>query len=327
MAVPPGRRLTPRARRPTVAAIVPEDPMLNAAVVKGAPVPAGLLAPMRDSAALLADPPALRARLDEDGYLFLRGVVDPGAVRAARAEILARLEAVGEIVPGSDGVFTGRSRRRELEPDLGRFWKSVSEGQRFRAVSHGPAVARVLEAVAGEAVRAQDYVFLRVGVPGRATGLHLDYPFFTRAHDRVWTVWMPIGDVPMDRGPVVVVEGSHCFADLVEGVKGFDIVRDKDRKAVVGDDAVAIAAARGARLLSADFAAGDLALFGMYTLHGSLDHHDVSGRVRVSCDVRWQPASLPVDERYFGPDPVGTTGAGYGELNGAKPLDQPWHVR
>ncbi len=300
---------------------------MHAAVVKGKPVPPALLAPMRDSGPLLADPPALRARFAEDGYLFLRGAVDPGAVLSARAEVLARLEAVGEIAPGGAGLFTGRSRRRELEPDAGRFWKSVSEGPKLRAVSHGPAVARIMEAVAEEKVRAQDYMFLRVGVPGRATGLHFDYPFFTRAHDRVWTVWLPIGDAPMDRGPVVVVEGSHRFADLVESVKGFDIVRDKDRKADFGADAISFALSRGARLLSADFAAGDLALFGMYTVHGSLDHHDESGRVRVSCDVRWQPAALPIDERYFGPDPVGTTGAGYAELNGAKPLDQPWHVR
>jgi hypothetical protein len=68
-------------------------------------------------------------------------------------------------------------------------------------------------AVAGEPVVAQDYLFLRVGVAGRATGLHYDYPFFARAHDRVWTVWLPLGDVPMERGPLVMVEGSHRFRD------------------------------------------------------------------------------------------------------------------
>jgi hypothetical protein len=49
--------------------------------------------------------------------------------------------------------------------------------------------------------------------------------------------------------------------------------------------------------------------------------------VRLSCDVRWQPADLPLDERYFGAHPGGTTGAGYAELVGAKPLTQEWHVR
>jgi hypothetical protein len=77
--------------------------------------------------------------------------------------------------------------------------------------------------------------------------------------------------------------------------------------------------------VSGDFAAGDVILFGMHTLHMSTAN--LTDRVRVSCDVRWQPASLPVDDRYFGDDPPGTTGAGYAELNGAKPLTQDWHVR
>ena len=296
------------------------------AMVKGMAVPADMLGELTDSAAFLADPAALRARLAEDGYLFLRGVLDPAAVRAGRAEVLARLEAVGEIVPGTD-VFSGTSRRRDLHPDLGAFWQSVSEGPAFRAVSHGAAVAGIMQSVAGGPVRGQDYVFLRVGVPGRATGLHFDYPFFTRMHDQVWTVWLPLGDVPVAQGPLVVVEGSHRFTDLIDQVRGFDVVQDTSRKADLGADAISFARSRGARLLTADFGAGDLILFGMYLVHGSLDHHDDSGRVRVSCDVRWQGAEMPLDPRYFGANPGGTTGAGYGELNGAKPLDQPWHVR
>ena len=203
----------------------------------------------------------------------------------------------------------------------------MSEGPAFRAVSHGAAVAGIMQAVAGGPVRGQDYVFLRVGVPGRATGLHFDYPFFTRMHDQVWTVWLPLGDVPVAQGPLVVVEGSHRFTDLIDQVRGFDVVQDTTRKADLGADAISFARSRGARLLTADFRAGDLILFGMYLVHGSLDHHDDSGRVRVSCDVRWQGAEMPLDPRYFGANPGGTTGAGYGELNGAKPLDQPWHVR
>jgi ectoine hydroxylase-related dioxygenase (phytanoyl-CoA dioxygenase family) len=295
--------------------------------VRGAEIPESLLGPMPDSAGLLGDPDRLRARLEADGFLYLRSVLDPDSVLAARREILARLETVDEVVPGSDGIFTGRSRRAEREPDLGAFWKSVSEGPRLRAVSHGPSIACIVTAVAGEPVVAQDYVFLRVGVAGRATGLHYDYPFFARAHDRVWTVWLPLGDVPMERGPLVMVEGSHRFRDLVEPMIGFDVTKDPSRKADLGSDAASFARQRGTRLLTADFQPGDVAVFGMYVAHGSLDHHEASGRVRISCDVRWQPARLPRDERYFGADPGGTTGAGYAELNGAKPLDQPWHVR
>src|ERR1700679_4321908 len=104
---------------------------MHRARVKGTPVPPSILAEMRDSASLVRDPAALSARLESDGYLLLRGVLDVSLVNAARAEVLKRLEKVGEIVPGTDGIFTGTSSRRTLEPDLGTFWQSVSEGTRL----------------------------------------------------------------------------------------------------------------------------------------------------------------------------------------------------
>lgn len=291
-------------------------------------MPADLIGELADSAVLLDDPPRLRERLAEDGYLYLKGVVPVAAVRRARHEVFARLAAVDEIAePIDDGIATGRSARRAREPDPGRFWQSVSEGPRLRALTHGAEIEGILSRVFGEPARPHDYLFLRAGAPGRATGLHYDYPFFARLHDRVCTVWLPIGDVPVSDGPLVVVEGSHRFRDLIDPMIGFDVATDPSRKADLGTDAIRFAESRGARLLTRNFEAGDLALFGMYTAHGSLDNHSPIGRVRLSCDLRWQPASLPADERYVGASPAGTTGAGYAELNGAKPLTQDWHVR
>jgi len=296
--------------------------------VKGRDVPPALIGELTDSAALLGEPELLRSRLQEDGYLFLKAVLPATAVHAARREVFQRLLQVGEIAePAAAGIATGGSRRAELEPDLGGFWKSVSETPTLRSVSHGSAIGAILSLLFGEPARPQDYMFLRAAALGRATGLHFDYPFFTRAHDQVATVWLPIGDVPVSDGPLVVVEGSNQFRDLIDPMIGFDISTDKTRKADLGIDAITFAEQRRTRLLTRNFEAGDIALFGMYTAHGSLDNHSSIGRVRLSCDVRWQPATLPVDDRYFGSNPPGTTGAGYGELVGAKPLTQEWHVR
>jgi hypothetical protein len=44
------------------------------------------------------------------------------------------------------------------------------------------------------------------------------------------------------------------------------------------------------------------------------------GRVRLSCDVRWQPADEARDDRWFGSPPPGHGNQSYGGLNGAKPL-------
>ena len=301
---------------------------MQGCVVKGQQVPAEMMGELADSTSLLDQPQALRARLQQDGYLLLKRVLPRHMVMSARSEVFQRMADVGEIAePAQAGIATGESHRANSEPDLGRFWKSVSEGKELRAASHGGAIAAVLSLVFGEHARPQDYMFLRAGPVGRATGLHFDYPFFTRNHDRVATVWLPIGDVPVSDGPLVVVEGSNQFRDLIDPMIGFDISKDNSRKADLGSDAISFAASRGARLLTRNFEAGDIALFGMYTAHGSLDNHSSIGRVRLSCDVRWQPASLPLDERYFGSNPPGTTGVGYAELNGAKPLTQDWHVR
>jgi hypothetical protein len=270
----------------------------------------------------------LGQRLADDGYVFLRGALDPADVRAARVEVLERLVQVGEIrPPAAEGIATGESRRAELVGDLGAFWKSVSEGPALRRVTHGPRLHALLARIAGAPVRAHDYMFLRAAPVGRTTGLHFDAPFFTRATERVYTAWVPLGDVPATDGPLVIAEGSHRFTDLHAGVRGFDVVYDTSRRAQLAADFGEFAESRDCRLLTADFRAGDICVFGMLTLHGSLDNHSPLGRVRLSCDVRYQPATEPIDPRYFGPNPGGTTGAGYGELNGAKPLTQAWHVR
>jgi len=287
-----------------------------------------MLGELADASDLLATPERVRRRLADDGYVLLRGALDESEVLAARETVFERLHEVGEIAaPSRDGIATGTSRRRAAAGDLGAFWKSVVDMPAVRRVTNGSRLGRVMEAVWGEPACGMDYLFLRAGAPGSATGLHYDFPFFTRATPRMYTVWIPFGPVPVTEGPLMVVEGSRAFGDILEHLRGFDIALDETRKAEVSHDPVAFAEERGCRLLTADFAAGDILVFDMFTMHGALDNHSPQGRVRLSCDVRYQPTAEPLDPRYFGPDPGGTFGGGYGELNGAKPLDEPWHRR
>ena len=301
---------------------------LDQGMAFGSAVPPALIGELADATALLATPERLPARLADDGYALLRGVLDVDEVMAARAAVFARLAEVGEIAaPTGDGIATGTSRRREVADDLGAFWKSVADEPALRRVTNGPRLGQVMVTVWGEPVRAMDYIFPRAAAPGRATGLHFDFPFLTRATRRVCTVWLPLGPVPVTDGPIALVEGSRGFADILDGLRDFDVALDNTRRAEVSHDPVAFATARGCRLLTTEFAAGDILVFDMHTLHGALDNHSPVGRVRLSCDVRYQPAAEPLDPRYFGPEPGGTFGGGYGELNGAKPLTEPWHRR
>ena len=240
---------------------------------------------------------------------------------AARAE-------VGEVAdPPADGIFTGSSRRVDMVDYLGAFWKSVSEGPALRQGTHGERVRAVMSEVYGEPPRPHDYLFLRPSPVGRATNLHYDRPFFARGSDRINTVWLALDDIPVDEGPLVVVEGSNHFDDLLEQAYAIDYDFNDSPLVPIPDDIVVLAWDRGTRLMTAHFEVGDMAVVSMRILHGTLDIHSKHNRIRLSCDVRFQPLADDMEERYFGPDPSGTTGAGYGELNGAKPLDVPWHTR
>jgi len=296
--------------------------------MQGRPLPDELVGPLTETAFTPDQPETMRRRLARDGYVFFRDILPVSEILAARAEVFERLAEVGEIqLPVSTGTFTGSSSRRELCSDLGHFWQSVSEGPALRLVSHGQQVTRILSVVLGEPAHAHDYLFLRPAVPGRSTHLHYDHPFFARGSDRIHTVWTPLGDIPLVQGPLMMVEGSNQFHDLISQAKAVDYTSSNTPLVQLMENPAELAQQRGSRLLTADFRAGDLILFSMTLLHGSLDNLSTTAQIRLSCDVRWQPATDPIDPRYAGPSPAGTTGAGYGELNGAKPLDEPWHQR
>jgi hypothetical protein len=59
----------------------------------------------------------------------------------------------------------------------------------------------------------------------------------------------------------------------------------------------------GGRWLSAEYRQGDILIFGMKTVHASLDNQTRS--FRISTDSRYQPASEPIDDRWIGENPVG----------------------
>ncbi len=301
--------------------------MHRSAFIAGNEVPAALLGELHAVGDWSRERAQLPALLRRDGYLLLRAALDARQVLQARAEVLARLVAVGEIAePADAAVATGTSQRAALHPDLGAFWRSVCESPQLRALTHAGVLADITAAVLGCATVPFDFLWLRTMVRGRASPLHFDHVYMNRGSPHVVTAWLPLGDVPLEAGPLVVVEGSHRFTDLITRYRGVDV----DRDGLPGSfpmDAVGFASERGSRLLTTDFRCGDVVLFDMFTLHGSCDNRMGGARVRLSCDVRWQPAAEARDARWFGDPPPGHGGQSYGGMNGARPLGEAYVAR
>lgn len=301
---------------------------MQAIVAQGEAVGSEYLGALRDSAAVVDDSAELLQRMRKDGYIYLRSFFSREDTMAARRDIFTQLASVDEIEePAIDGIYTGRSTRDEKHSDRGRFWRSVSETWTLRRLSHGRQLHQVMDVLLGEESRVQDYLFLRPAGPGKHTHIHCDAPFFTGTTQQVATAWIALGDVPAQMGPLFIVENSHHFDDIRQQFRGINISDNLSCKTSLDMSPLQFAQERNTRLLTTDFTAGDVLIFGMYLLHGALDNVSTQKKVRLSCDVRYQIASADLDPRYFGSDPTGTTGAGYGELVGAKAMTEDWHQR
>jgi hypothetical protein len=264
---------------------------------------------LRDANALLSDADALRKRMEDDAYLLLRDYLDKDVVLAARRELLEKLASVGEIDesrPLMDAIASGKTGRKS---ENGRdVWKDMRTGEAVRRMVHQGKIIQFFEHFLGGEVRAFDFVWLRVIKVGKGSGFHYDWLYMGRGTPNLYTAWIPIGDVPLTDGPLTLLENSHRLKDVKDTYGSIDI--DEVSKphnyenGWLGKNPVEIQNKYGGRLLTTNFKAGDLMVFPMWMLHGSLDNVNPEGRIRLSSDTRYQLASEPVDHRWVGDNPI-----------------------
>ena len=256
---------------------------------------------LTESTSLLDDADALRARLDDDGYLFLRGFLDQALIAAAREEILLKYAIIGEIDPTrplDDAIYAERNALGNI--NLRAFAQSVRDGIAYKNVVLNERIFELQEMLLGGPVRAFDFRWPRFARPGEGCGVHCDGPYLTRRTDRINSTWIPLGHVHMIEGALMILERVPGYEKRLERYLSMDA--DRDGLEWLGDP-LRIQQRFGARWLSTDFEAGDLLCFGMGTVHAALDNHSPVGRCRLSSDSRYQLASEPLDERWNGPEP------------------------
>jgi hypothetical protein len=258
------------------------------------------LGELTDSTPLLHDGPALRARLADDGYLLLRGVIDRDRVLRARNVVRAHAREQGWVT----------DEARMAEGVAGQFLGGLP-------ISRDPAVLDVLEAPAlfetfatllDEPVLTFPYKWMRLVGRKEFTGAHIDHVYMSRGSSRLTTAWVPLGDVPLEQGPLAICVGSHrlpAFEKLHATYGDVDVDRDLI-DGIFTLDPLEVTETFGGRWCTSTFEAGDVLVFTMRTMHASLNN--TSDRCRISCDVRWQPASEPADERWVGENPLGHYG-------------------
>jgi len=248
---------------------------------------------------LLGDAAALTAAMAERGYLLFRELLDPEVVLAARREVLLKYAILGEIddrFPLDDAVAGDSEGVRSA--NVRAFSESVRTGADYLAVTEAPEVVGVHEALLGGAVKSFDMRWPRFVRPGEGCGFHCDGPYMNRGTSRIFSSWIPLGDVVRTDGALMLLENSHRSERLHDGYLQSDA--DRDGLTWLDDDPSAVQDKYGERWLTTDFRAGDVLCFGMHTLHGAIDNGSTTGRCRLSSDSRYQRIDEPADPRWNG---------------------------
>jgi ectoine hydroxylase-related dioxygenase (phytanoyl-CoA dioxygenase family) len=279
------------------------------------------LGELRDSNNLLGDNQALHSRMEEDGYLFIRKLHDPDKVKAARQVVLDNLNQNNQIdqshpldnaviSAGARGAFMGGA-------------KAVTHTPEFLNVVESPEVMHFFSTYLSAPVLTYDYKWLRCVGHNDYTGAHYDIVYMGRGTHNLYTLWTPLGNVAYEQGPLAILCGSHRFDRLKETYGRMDVDRDH----VTGwfsNDPLEMTSTYGGQWLTSEFEMGDALIFGMFTMHGSLNNTTQS--YRLSCDTRYQRADEAVDERWIGANPIAHYGWMQGETVDMKDARKRWGV-
>jgi len=237
---------------------------------------------MRDSSELLGDAAKLRARLDDDGYLYLPGALDRSAVldlRRALLDVLAR----HNWIRGGLALMEGQAVMQpvhESMPEFAAVYDDLQRVEEFHTLAHHSDLLGVMNAVLGPSAFPHPLKICRIGFPEHyeaSTPPHQDYPN-NQGTPNLTAAWMPVGDIPMDLGPVAILRGSHKYGVLpLAGHMG-----PGRRQARVPQKML-----EELRWVTTRFAAGDVLLFPSHTVHAAL-HNITEFHMRLSVDFRYQ---------------------------------------
>jgi hypothetical protein len=236
---------------------------------------------LADSAPLISDPAGLRRRLADDGYLFFRGLLPAGEVRAAGLTVLTRLRS-GGWVDDRDIPSIQPHAVNSIDALADPAYRAAVTSAEFNRVPYLPALRAVVRGVLGAAAFSYPVKVLRAVYPespqARPRGRYIHYDYGVSGVQDMLTSWVPLMDIPVRIGGLAVRPGGQLGPPRPPRPLG------------VTEPGWA----------TTSYEPGDVIIFHCLTPHAALPN--TGSALRLSGDFRWQRPGQPAPaELILGP--------------------------
>jgi hypothetical protein len=244
-----------------------------------------------DSADILHDGDALAARLDEDGYLCVKGLLPRADVMHVREKFLDAITAAGWLkagTPPDDAIADPAKACVDPEAPFVGVLRAFYGHEEGHALKLHPQVMDLFERLFGEPVLAHPLLIPRCIFPQRpefTTPSHQDFPHIQGTTETM-SLWWPLGDCPAQMGGLAIARGSHR-----QGVRDFTVSN--------GAGAMEVIDPLEGSWVTGPLEAGDVLIFHSLTVHKGLPN--LTNQLRLSLDNRYQRASEPICEKCLQP--------------------------
>ncbi len=254
----------------------------------------------------------LREQLNAEGYIWLKDFLDKDFVLDLRRRYFEMFETSGFLAAGTDpveGIYTTGDYDKQLVRERAiEFVRWAS----YEAFCYAPRIWKYYEAFLGGPVYLHKRKIVRHTTVDdtSSTGAHYDLTYLRGGTDSVLTSWIPIGDIPVEMGGLVYLEGSHTYGRQAEAefsAKNRELPPEErisayNRNMVnsgwLSKDLPSLADRLNARWLAADYETGDMVIHTAYMIHAATVNTSPERRVRLSTDIRYQLVREPIDERW-----------------------------
>jgi ectoine hydroxylase-related dioxygenase (phytanoyl-CoA dioxygenase family) len=233
-------------------------------------------------------------------------------VMAFRGYTFRYLAPSGLVAPGTDfarGVSSGHAPDKS---DADRRLMALVRSAAYEAFCVQPRLWSFMDEFLGGLSYLHKRKIMRYTQPHTetVTPAHYDLVYLRGGTSRIVTAWIPIGDVPLETGGLVYLEGSHAIGAQMESAftaKAGDLTPEERLDAYnknmaeggwVSKDLPGMAEKFDTRWLAANYEAGDVVLHSPFMIHASTTNEDTQDRIRLSTDIRYQNVEDEIDVRW-----------------------------